>query len=175
MLAATKHTLHLKKLAILAKQNVNNQLSLKRKKDIFFTDKHYLALLLLISLFCTFAEGGGYVANWFGNLPKGDTLLDQLEKFKEEEILDQFQRLFERQFRSIFQTRWRKPKVILAIDMTDKPTHSRWKKTNRNIVGGKPKASTCHFFRFATVQIADKKNPITLYAMHCKKGNTSLS
>jgi len=54
--------------------------------------------------------------------------------------------------------------------MTDKPTYSRWKKVNRNIVGGKPKASACHFFRFATVQIADKKHVLTLYAMHCKKG-----
>ena len=26
-----------------------------------------------------------------------------------------------------------------------------------------------YFFRFATIQIADKKNPLTLYAMHCKK------
>jgi len=62
-----------------------------------------------------------------------------------------------------------KPKVIVAMDLTDKPTYSKKKKENENIVGGKPKASTFYFFRFATIQIADKKNPITLYAMHCNK------
>ena len=66
-----------------------------------------------------------------------------------------------------------KPKVIVAIDLTDKPTYSKKKKENNNIVGGKPKASTFYFFRFATIQIADKRNPFTLYAMHCNKETTN--
>lgn len=159
----------LKKLAVLAKQNINSKLHLQRTKDVKFKDKHYLALLLLISLFCVFAEGGGYVANWFGELPKGDSLLDQLEKLDEEYISEQFRKLFEEQFKNIFRFRVTKPKVILAIDTTDKPTYSKKKKENKNISGGKRKASTNYFFRFATIQIADRNNPVTLYAMHCKK------
>lgn len=160
----------LKKLAVLAKQNINSRIHLKRTKDVKFEDKHYLALLLLISLFCVFAEGGGYVANWFGELPKGDSLLDQIEKLDEEEIVEQFRKLFEEQFKNIFRFRLTKPKVILAIDTTDKPTYSKEKKENKNISGGKQKASTNYFWRYATIQIADRKNPLTLYSMHCKKG-----
>lgn len=164
-----KETQKLKKLVVLAKQNINSRLHLQRTKDLKFKDRHYLALLLLISLFCVFAEGGGYVANWFGDLPKGDSLLAQLEKLEEEDIEEQFRQLFEWQFRNIFRFRLTKPKVILAIDTTDKPTYSKKKKENKNIVGGKEKASTNYFFRFATIQIADRKNPLTLYSMHCKK------
>lgn len=168
-----KNQQELKKLAFFAKQNINSNLKLRRTKDLKFQDKHYLSLLLLISLFCVFAEGGGYVANWFGELPRGDSLLDQVQKLKEEEIVEQFRQLFEKQFKHIFRFRVIKPKVILAIDMTDKPTYSKKKKDDVNIVGGKKKASTHYFFRFATIQIADKKNPITLYAMHCNKHTTN--
>ena len=173
MLAKTKNTNQLKKLAILAKQNINSRLSLPRTKSIRYEDKHYLALVLLISLFCAFAEGGGTVANWFGDLPKGDSLLDQLQKLKEEDVIEQFKKLFEWQFKDIFKFRIIRPKVILAIDTTDKPTYSKKKKENNNIVGGKRKASTNYFFRFATIQIADRKNPLTLYAMHCSKDTTN--
>lgn len=168
-----KQTHQLKKLAILTKQNINSRLHLQRTKTIKFNDKHYLALLLLISLFCAFAEGGGTVANWFGDLPKGDSLLDQLQKLKDEDIKEQFRKLFEWQFKNIFRFRITKPKVVLAIDTTDKPTYSKKKKEDKNIVGGKRKASTNYFFRFATIQIADKRNPVTLYAMHCNKNTTN--
>jgi len=120
-------------------------------------------------LFCAFAEGGGYTASWFGKLPKGDSLLGELELLTQEDIRDQFQKLFEWQLKNIFKMRILKPKVVVAIDCTDKPTYSKKKKEDKNIVGGKPKASTCYFFRFATIQIADKKHPLTLYAMHCPK------
>ncbi len=159
----------IKKLAIFARQNINSRLYLQRTKNISFEDKHYFALLLLISLFGVFAEGGGYTINWFGHLPKGDSLLDQLKVLKEEDIKEQFRKLFEWQFKNIFKFRFCTPKVVLAIDMTDKPTYSKKKKEDYNIVGGKEKASTFYFFRFATIQIADKKNPVTLYAMHCNK------
>jgi len=120
-----------------------------------------------------FAEGGSYVVNQFGHLPKGDSLLDQLQALREEDIKEQFRKLFERQFKSIFRLRIMKPKVIVAIDVTDKPTYSKRKKDDKNIVGGKKKASTFYFFRFATIQIADRKNPITLYVMHCNKDTTN--
>jgi nicotinamidase-related amidase len=173
MLSEKRQTYEIKKLAILAKQNINSQLHLKRTKSIAYEEKHYFALLLLISLFCAFAEGGGYVANWFGELPKGDSLLDQLEKLNEEAVRKQFQKLFEQQFKNIFRFGLTKPKVIVAIDTTDKPTYSKKKKEDENIVGGKKKASTFYFFRFATIQITDKKNPVTLYAMHCNKETTN--
>ena len=168
-----KQDFQLKKLVVLAKSNINSRLELKRTKSIKYEDKHYLALLLLISLFCVFAEGGGNLVNYFGDMPKGDTLLDQLEKLEPEEIKNQFRRLFEQQFKNIFKFTRRKPKVILSIDATDKPTYSKQKKKNKNIVGGKKKASTHYFFRFATIQIADRKNPLTLYAMHCTKKTTN--
>lgn len=173
MLSRKKQDKDIKKLAILAKQNINSRLNLKRSKDLGFEDKHYFALLLLISLFCAFAEGGGYTANFFGKLPKGDSLLDQLQKLKDENIREQFRKLFEHQLKNIFGFRILKPKAILAIDITDKPTYSKKKESDNNIVGGKPKASTYYFFRFATIQIADKKNPITLYVMHCNKETTN--
>ena len=163
----------IKKLTILAKQNINSRLNLKRSKDLGFQDNHYFALLLLISLFCAFAEGGSNAANWFGRLPKGDSLLDQIQKLNNEDIREQFRKLFEWQFKNVFRFRLLKPKVIVAIDLTDKPTYSKKKKENNNIVGGKPKASTFYFFRFATIQIADKRNPFTLYAMHCNKETTN--
>lgn len=169
MLRMNQQNFEIKKLAVLAKQNINSRLSLKRSKDLCFQDKHYFALVLLISLFCAFAEGGSNAANWFGRLPKGDSLLDQIQKLKDDDIREQFRKLFEWQFKNIFRYRMSKPKVIVAMDLTDKPTYSKKKKENENIVGGKPKASTFYFFRFATIQIADKKNPITLYAMHCNK------
>jgi len=98
--------------------------------------------------------------------------LGQIQKLKDEDVREQFRKLFEWQFKNVFRFRLLKPKVIVAIDLTDKPTYSKKKKENDNIVGGKPKASTCYFFRFATIQIADRKNPITLYAMHCNKDMT---
>ena len=157
-----KEISHIKKLAVLAKQNINSKLSLKRTKDVKYQDKHYLALLLLVSLFCVFAEGGGYVANLFGELPKGDSLLDQIEKLSEDDIKEQFRKLFEEQFRNIFRFRLTKPRAILAIDTTDKPTYSKEKKNNKNISGGKQKASTNYFWRYATIQITNKKKPLTL-------------
>jgi len=163
----------IKKLAILARQNINSRLKLQRSKDLGFQDKHYFAVLLLISLLCAFAEGGSNTMNSFGKLPKGDSLLDQIQKLKDETIRDQFRKLFEWQFKNVFQFRLLKPKVIVAIDLTDKPTYSKKKKENENIVGGKPKASTFYFFRFATIQIADKRNPLTIYAMHCNKGTAN--
>ena len=173
MLGAKNQDKNIKKLAVFARQNINSRLYLKRTKSLGFADKHYFALLLLISLFCAFAEGGSYTANFFGKLPKGDSLLDQLQKLKDEEIRDQFRKLFEHQFKSVFGFRLLKPKVVLAIDTTDKPTYSKKKKEDENIVGGKKKASTFYFFRFATIQIADKKNPVTLYVMHCNKETTN--
>ena len=173
MLGEKKQNKDIKKLAVLAKQNINSRLNLKRTKSIDFEEKHYFALLLMISLFCVFAEGGSYVANWFGHLPKGDSLLDQLQKLKEEDVREQFRKLFEWQFKNIFRFRLVKPKVVLAIDTTDKPTYSKKKKDDENIVGGKKKASTFYFFRFATIQIANKKNPVTLYVMHCNKETTN--
>ena len=173
MLGKKVHESEIKKLAVLAKQNINSRLHLKRTKEINFQDKHYLALLLIMSLFCVFAEGAGYAANQFGHLPKGDSLLDQLQAINEKDIREQFRKLFEWQFKSIFRIRLIKPKVIVAIDTTDKPTYSKRKKEDENIVGGKKKASTFYFFRFATIQIADKKNPLTLYTMHCNKETTS--
>jgi len=173
MLGEKRQNNDIKKLAVLAKQNINSRLHLKRTKDINFQDKHYLALLLIMSLFCVFAEGTGYVANQFGHLPKGDSLLDQLQAINEEDIREQFRRLFEWQFKNLFRFRLVKPKVIVAIDTTDKPTYSKKKKEDENIVGGKKKASTFYFFRFATIQIADKRNPITLYAKHCSKDATN--
>src|SRR3989338_3603655 len=173
MLGVKSQDKNIKKLAIFARQNINSRLYLKRTKSLGFGDGHYFAILLLISLFCAFAEGGSYTANFFGKLPKGDSLLDQLQKLKDEEIREQFRKLFEWQFKNIFRIRILKPKVVLAIDMTDKPTYSKKKKENDNIVGGKPKASTFYFFRFATIQIADKRNPFTLYAMHCNKETTN--
>ena len=173
MLSKKKKNPNIKKLAILAKQSINSRLHLKRSKDIKFQDKQYLALLLLMSLFCIFAEGAGYVTNQFGHLPKGDSLLDQLQAINEKEIRDQFRKLFEWQFRNIFRFRLVKPKVIVSIDTTDKPTYSKKKKEDDNIVGGKKKASTFYFFRFATIQIADKKNPLTLHVMHCNKDTTN--
>ena len=173
MLRKKEQCNEIKKLAVLAKQNVNSRLHLQRTKNIDFEDKHYFALLLMISLFCVFAEGGGYVANWFGHLPKGDSLLDQLQVLREEDIREQFRKLFEWQFKNIFKFRILKPKVVLAIDTTDKPTYSKRKKEDDNIVGGKKKASTFYFFRFATIQIADKKNPVTLYVMHCDKDTSN--
>lgn len=172
MLSGKKQDKDIKKLAVLATQNINSELHLKRTKSLDFEDKHYFALLLLISLFCAFAEGGGYTANFFGKLPKGDSLLDQLQKLKDENIREQFRKLFEWQFKNIFRLMPIKPKVVLAIDVTDKPIYSKKNEENDNIVGGKPKASTYYFFRFATIQIADKKHPITLYVMHCSKDIT---
>ena len=173
MLGEKKQNPQIKKLAILAKQNINSRLKLQRTKDLSFQDKHYLALVLLISLFCAFAEGTSNAANWFGRLPKGDSLLDQIQKLEDKNIREQFRKLFEWQFKNIFHFRPLKPKVIVAIDTTDKPTYSRKKKENKNIVGGKPKASTFYFFRFASIQIADRRNPITLYVMHCNKDTTN--
>lgn len=173
MLRMNRQNFEIKKLAVLARQNINSRLHLERTKEINFQDKHYLALLLIISLFCVFAEGGSYTVNQFGHLPKGDSLLDQLQAINEKDIREQFRKLFEWQFKSIFRFRLMKPKVIVAIDMTDKPTYSKRKKEDENIVGGKKKASTFYFFRFATIQIANKKNPVTLYVMHCNKETTN--
>jgi len=173
MLSGKKQDKDIKKLAVLAKQNINSRLHLKRTKEINFQDKHYLALLLIMSLFCVFAEGAGHVSNQFGHLPKGDSLLDQLQAINERDIKEQFRKLFEWQFRNLFRFKLGKPKVIVGIDTTDKPTYSKKKREDENIVGGKKKASTFYFFRFATIQIADKKNPVTLYAMHCNKETTN--
>ncbi len=168
----TKHK-QLKKLALFAKDNINSELHLQRTKQIGYTEKQYFALMLTIALFCTFAEGGGQVVNWFGHLPKGDSLLNELQKLDEKDIEEQFRKLFEKQFKNIFKITNKKPRVIVAIDATDKPTYSKKKRDDKNIVGGKRKASTNFFFRFATIQIADKKNPLTLYAMHCTKDTTN--
>src|SRR3989338_8402137 len=85
-MTSQKEEIKLKKLTLLAKQNINSRLHLQRTKTLKYTNSQYFAVLLLISLFCVFAEGGGQVANMFGDLPVGDSLLDQLKKLKEEEI-----------------------------------------------------------------------------------------
>lgn len=163
----------LKKLALFAKENINSELHLQRTKQVGYAEKQYFALLLTIALFCTFAEGGGQVVNWFGHLPKGDSLLNELQKLDEKEIKEQFRKLFEKQFKNIFKIHAKQRKFILAIDATDKPTYSKKKRDDENIVGGKRKASTNFFFRFATIQIADKNNPLTLHVVHCTKDTTN--
>lgn len=163
----------LKKLALFAKNNINSELHLQQTKQLCYTEKHYFALMLILALFCTFAEGGGQIVNWFGHLPKGDTLLNELQKLDEKDIKEQFRKLFEKQFRSIFKIQNKRRRLILAIDATDKPTYSKKKRDDENIVGGKRKASTNFFFRFASIQIADKKNPLTLHVMHCTKNTTN--
>ncbi len=174
MLSKKEKKYKLKKLAIMARENINSKLSLKQTKSIKYNEYHYFTLLLLISVFTCFTQGGGDLVNDYGTLPKGDSLLDQLHKLKKEEIIEQFMKLFESQFKSIFKFSKKKPKVVLALDETDKPTYSKYKKTNDNIVGGKKKSSTHYFFRFATISIANNKNPLTLHVIHCDKNTTKV-
>lgn len=153
----------LKTLLVLARNQVNSELNLDRKKKIKFEETQYFDLLSFQSLFNCCAEEGSQTMNILDEVPTSDALLQQIKKLKYNEIEEQFNKLFKKQFYKQFpKAKKKKPKTIAIIDVHEQETYSKKKKTNENIRGGKHKNGTNYFFKYLTIQILYKNKVSTL-------------
>jgi hypothetical protein len=144
-------TQELKTLLVQGRQ-LNGQLHLQRKKTLQYSEAAYLLLVLFLSLENLAAEDGSRIMNFSAPVPGSDALLQQLKKFEVKEIEAQFDRLFRKQFKRLFQQR-KRPHVIAIIDVHEQETYTKHKRTSKDVRGGKHKNGTNFFFHFVTLQI----------------------
>ncbi len=154
----------LKTLLISARNNINSQLKLKKTKDIKYTESQYLDEISFLSLLNCCAEDGSEAMNIIDDKPNGDSLLQQLKKLGFEEVEQQFQELFEKQFYKMFPRakKGKKYKAVVIIDNHEQETYSQEKRSSLNIRGGKHKNGTNFFFKYMTMQILIKDKLCTL-------------
>jgi IS4 transposase len=154
----------LKTLLISAKDSINSQLKLNKTKDIKYTKDQYMEEITFLSLLNCCAEDGSEAMDIIDDKPNGDTLLQQLKKLEFEEVEQQFQELFEKQFFNILPKvkKGKKYKAIVIIDNHEQETYSKQKRSSRNIRGGKHKNGTNFFFKYMTMQVLVKDKLINL-------------
>src|SRR3989338_3239068 len=139
----------LKTLLIQAKNELNSMLSLNRTKKIKYEESQYFELVTFLSLWNAAGENGSNVMNILDDVPSGDALMQQLQKFNIEEVEEQFNTIFEKQFlRHIGKKRKRE---VIIIDVHEQETYSKDKNASEHIRGGKQKNGTNFFFKFATI------------------------
>lgn len=149
----------LKSLLISSKNQLNNQLSLQRSKKIKYDDKQYFNLITFAGLWNAAGEETSSIMNEIDDVPSGDALMQQLQKYTLEEVEEMFNVIFEKQFHKQIK---KKKKAIVIIDLHEQETHSKEKRISDDIRGGKHKNGTNFFFHFATVQVIVKNKVITL-------------
>jgi len=154
----------LKTLLISARNNINSQLKLNKTKDIKYTKDDYLDEISFLSLLNCCAEDGSEAMNIIDDKPNGDSLLQQLKKLAFEEVEQQYNELFEKQFYKMFPKarKGKKYKAIVIIDNHEQETYSKEKRSSRAIRGGKHKNGTNFFFKYMTMQVLIKDNLINL-------------
>lgn len=153
-------TQEFKALLVQGKQ-LNGQLHLHRKKILQYGEAAYLLLVLFLSLENLAAEDGSRILNLSAEVPSGDALLQQLKKLSLDDVEEQFDRLYRRQFKRLFQGR-KRPRVIAIIDVHEQETYTKHKRTSQDVRGGKHKNGTNYFFHFATLQIIAGERVMTL-------------
>ncbi|MBW2975466.1 transposase [Candidatus Woesearchaeota archaeon] len=154
----------LKTLLILAKNNINSQLKLNKTKDIKYTEDDYLDEISFLSLLNCCAEDGSEAMNIIDDKPCGGALLKQLKKLAFEEVEQQYNELFEKQFYQMLPKakKGKKYKATLIIDNHEQETYSKEKRSSRAIRGGKHKNGTNFFFKYMTLQVLIKDRLINL-------------
>ncbi|MFH1439448.1 MAG: transposase [Candidatus Woesearchaeota archaeon] len=151
----------LKSLLISAKNELNEQLNLKRSKQIKYTEKQYFELVTFLSLWNIAGEDGSKIMNQIDDVPSGDALMQQLQKFAIDDVEFMFNNIYEKQFLKQFKKK-KKHKAIAIIDVHEQETYSKDKRKSDDIRGGKHKNGTNFFFKFATIQLIIKNKIITL-------------
>jgi len=151
----------LKTLLISAKNEFNNMLCLNRSKKIKYEDRQYFDLIAFSSLWNAAGEDSSKIMNVIDDVPSGDALMQQLQKLDLELVEEQFDKVFEHQFKKVFKKK-KKPNTIAIIDVHEQETYSKEKRTSEDIRGGKHKNGTNFFFHFATIQILAKNKILTL-------------
>ena len=116
----------LKTLLISAKNELNSMLSLNRTKKIKYEESQYFELVTFLSLWNAAGENGSNVMNILDDVPGGDALMQQLRKLNIEEVEEQFNTIFEKQFlRHIGKKRKR---AVIIIDVHEQETYKQRKK-----------------------------------------------
>lgn len=150
----------LKTLLISAKNELNSMLSLNRTKKIKYEETKYFDLISFLSLWNAAGENGSKVMNILDDVPSGDALMQQLQKLSIQEVEEQFNAIFEKQFYK--HVGKKRKRAIVIIDVHEQETHSKDKRTSKHIRGGKHKNGTNFFFKFATIQLIVKDKVLTL-------------
>ena len=150
----------LKTLLISAKNGLNSMLSLNRTKKIKYEEVKYFDLVSFLSLWNTAGENGSKVMNILDDVPSGDALMQQLQKLSIDEVEEQFNTIFRKQFYEHIGKK--RKRAIVIIDVHEQETHSKDKRTSKYIRGGKHKNGTNFFFKFATIQVIAKTKVLTL-------------
>ncbi|MBD3204324.1 hypothetical protein GF327_08585 [Candidatus Woesearchaeota archaeon] len=92
----------LKTLLFSAREQINNMLSLNRTKKIKFDESQYFNLVSFMSLFKTCAENSSQVMNEMDDVPNGNSLLSKIKKLLYEDVDEQFENIFKKQFFKMF-------------------------------------------------------------------------
>ncbi len=158
----------IKGLLISAKNQLNELLHLNRTKSLKYDDKQYFELVTFLSLWNAYGEEGSKIMNDIDEVPSGDALMQQLQKLSVNEVEEQFNAIFERQFTKICK---KKKKVIAIIDVHEQETYSKEKRTSDDIRGGKHKNGTNFFFKFATAQVIVGNKIMTLAVRFYRRQN----
>lgn len=157
---------NIKSLLISAKNQLNEMLCLKRTKSLKYNDIQYFELVAFLSLWNACGEEGSKIMNEIDEVPSGDALMQQLQKLSINEVEQQFNTIFEKQFSKICR---KKKKAIVIIDIHEQETHSKEKRTSDDIRGGKHKNGTNFFFKFATAQVIVNNKIMTLSVKHYRR------
>ena len=137
---------------------------LKLGNNTIYKLKDYFNFIIFLSSFNLTPEGGTQLLKSLSVVgPNADTFLYHLKKFTRKEIMELVEKLNQRIFQEA--KRFLRHGVIkkafkVAIDFTDRPYYG--KKSTPSIVGGKQKASTNWFYRFAAITIIEKGVRFTL-------------
>src|SRR3990167_6022451 len=116
----------LKTLLISAKNELNSMLSLNGIKKIKCEEKQYFELVSFISLWNAAGENGSNIMSIIDDVPSGDALMQQLQKLNVQEVEEQFNAVFEKQFFKLIKKKGRK--AIVRIDVHKQETYSKDKK-----------------------------------------------
>lgn len=154
----------LKTLLISAKNQLNNNLSLNKTKNVKFDQGKYFDVVSFLSIFGCCAEDGSKTMDFIDEVPSADSLLQQLKKLEFCDVETQFQELFYKQFFKMFPKvkKGKKYKANVILDAHEQETYSKEKRTHSNIRGGKHKNGTNFFFKYLTMQVLIKNKLITL-------------
>jgi len=150
----------LRTLLISAKNELNSMLSLNRTKKVKYEEKQYFELVTFLSLWNAAGKNGSRVMNIIDDIPSGAALMQQLQKLAINEVEEQFNTIFDKQFFNLIKKKRRK--AIVIIDVHEQETYSKDRKTSKHIRGGKHKNGTNYFFKFSTIQIVVKELVLTL-------------
>lgn len=154
-------TQELKTLLVHGRQ-MNGLLHLSRKKVLRYSDADYLQLALFLSLENLAAEDGSRIMRLSTtDVPSGDAFLQQLKKASVDDVQQEFNHVFLKQFKRLFPQRHR-PHVIAIIDVHEQETYTKHRRTSIDVRGGKHKNGTNFFFHFVTLQIICDKKIMTL-------------